>query len=213
MRTDDLIDALAANAGPAPGGVPARRLLIAAVFGGAVALALILAWLGVRPDLHQAMLGAFFWVKAGYTALLAGAGFWACERLSRPTGSGRRAFWLAGAVLVLFAGAGLAQMMLVNPDQRMDLVRGDSIAHCLRNILILGGLMLAASLLALRGLAPTRPTLAGFAAGLFSGAVCATVYGLHCGESTLVFVGAWYSLGVLLVAGLGALIGRWALRW
>jgi hypothetical protein len=26
-------------------------------------------------------------------------------------------------------------------------------------------------------------------------------------------VAMWYSLGVLMVAALGALIGRWALRW
>ncbi|MBU4435860.1 MAG: DUF1109 domain-containing protein [Alphaproteobacteria bacterium] len=213
MRTDDLIDTLAADAGPAPGGAPAKRLLIVAALGAVVALTLVLAWLGVRSDLHAAMLGPFFWVKAVYTALLAVAGFWACERLSRPTETGRRTFWLVGAVLILFVGAGIIQMMLAEPYQRMGLVKGHSIAHCLRNILVLGTPMLVLALVVLRGLAPARPTLAGFAAGLFSGSVCATVYGLHCAESTMVFVGFWYTLGVLLVAGLGAVLGRWVLRW
>jgi len=65
----------------------------------------------------------------------------------------------------------------------------------------------------MRRMAPTRPALAGFAAGAFSGGVAATVYGLHCGESAMAFVGVWYTLGVLACAGLGAVVGRWALRW
>ncbi len=213
MRTDDLIDTLAGDAGPAPGAPVSRRLLLAAGFGAAVALVLILTWLHLRADLDQALQSRFFWVKAGYTAVLGVAGFWACERLSRPAGSGRGAFWLGGSVLILIIGVALSQLLLAEPDQRMALIRGDSILHCLRNIVILGVPMLATSLAVMRGLAPTRPTLAGFAAGLFSGAVCATVYGLHCGESTLVFVGAWYTLGILLVGLLGAVIGRYALRW
>jgi hypothetical protein len=62
-------------------------------------------------------------------------------------------------------------------------------------------------------MAPTRPMLTGFAAGAFAGGVAATVYGLHCGESTMVFVGTWYTLGVLGTGLLGAVVGRWALRW
>jgi len=65
----------------------------------------------------------------------------------------------------------------------------------------------------LRGMAPTRPALTGFAAGAFAGGVAATVYGLHCGESTMVFVGTWYTLGVLGTGLLGAIVGKWALRW
>jgi hypothetical protein len=72
---------------------------------------------------------------------------------------------------------------------------------------------LAATLVVLRGMAPTRPGLAGFAAGAFAGGLAATVYGLHCGESTMVFVGTWYTLGVLGTGALGAVIGKWALRW
>jgi hypothetical protein len=65
----------------------------------------------------------------------------------------------------------------------------------------------------LRQLAPTRPMLAGFAAGAFSGGVAATVYGLHCPEATFVFVGVWYTLGLVASGLIGALIGRFALRW
>jgi hypothetical protein len=213
VRTDDLIDALAANAGPAPGGVPARRLGLTTLAGGLIALALVLFWLHTRADLHDAMATRFFWMKAAYTAVLGVAGFWACERLARPGASGRRAFWLAAGVLVLYFAVALFRLMEAAPDDRMPMIMGNSIMHCLRNIVMLGAPMLAVALVAMRSLAPTRPTLAGFAAGLFSGAVCATIYGLHCGESTMIFVSAWYTLGVLLVGLIGAIIGRWALRW
>jgi hypothetical protein len=194
VRTDDLIDALAANAGPSPSGAPARRLGLATLAGGLIALAAVLFWLHTRADLHDAMGTRFFWMKAAYTAVLGVAGFWACERLARPGASGRKAFWLAAGVLVLYFAVALFRLMEAAPDDRMPMI-------------------MAVALVAMRSLAPTRPTLAGFAAGLFSGAVCATVYGLHCGESTMIFVSAWYTLGVLLVGLIGAMVGRWALRW
>jgi hypothetical protein len=116
-------------------------------------------------------------------------------------------------VLVLYIGIALAKLALAAPEARMPMLMGGSSMHCLRNILLMGAPTLAVALWAMRSLAPTRPTLAGFAAGVLSGAVCATIYGLHCGESTMAFVGAWYTLGVALCGLLGAILGRWALRW
>jgi len=65
----------------------------------------------------------------------------------------------------------------------------------------------------LRWMAPTRPMAAGFAAGAFSGGIAATVYGLHCPEATFVFVGLWYTLGVAASGVIGAIAGRYLLRW
>lgn len=213
MRTDDLIDALASDAGRAQR-PPQRRLALVAGLGALAALVLVLAWLRTRPDLMPAMRGGMFWMKAAYTAALGVAGYLAIERLARPGGSGRRGWFLGGAVLGLFALLGVVQAMM-SPDIQMALrmLRGHSWNVCSRNILTLSLPMLALGLWTVRGMAPTRPVLAGFATGLFSGGVAATVYGLHCPEHTFTFVALWYSLGVLLTAALGALIGRWALRW
>ena len=72
----------------------------------------------------------------------------------------------------------------------------------------------APTFLSARKLAPTRPMAAGLALGLASGAIAATAYGvLHCPEATAAFVATWYSLGVLFAAGLGAVVGRWLMRW
>jgi hypothetical protein len=66
---------------------------------------------------------------------------------------------------------------------------------------------------ALRQLAPTRLTLAGALAGLFAGGAGAFVYAFHCPETAAPFVALWYSAGILLTAGLGALLGPRLLRW
>jgi hypothetical protein len=212
VRTDDLIDALASDAGATV--APPRRLAMLAGLGALAALVMVLAWLHPRPDLMPAMKGGMFWMKALYTATLGAAGYLAIERLSRPAGSGRRGWILGGAVLGLFALAGVVQAIM-SPDIQMALhmLRGHSWHVCSRNILMLGLPMLVLGLWMVRGMAPTRPTLAGFALGLFTGGVAATVYGLHCPEHTFTFVALWYSLGVLLLAGLGAVFGRWVLRW
>jgi len=213
VRTDDLIDALASDAGEARP-PPPRRLALVAGLGALAALVLVLAWLHTRPDLMPAMRGGMFWMKALYTGALGVAGYLAIERLARPGGSGRRGWILGGVVLGLFALVGVIQAMM-SPDIQMALrmLRGHSWTRCSPNILALSLPMLALGLWTVRGMAPTRPILAGFATGLFSGGVAATVYGLHCPEHTFTFVALWYSLGVLLTAGLGAVIGRWALRW
>ncbi|MBL7372919.1 DUF1109 family protein, partial [Escherichia coli] len=44
-------------------------------------------------------------------------------------------------------------------------------------------------------------------------AFAATVYCIHCPEVSAIFVLTWYSLGILLAASIGALLGPRLLRW
>jgi len=213
VRTDDLIDQLAADPRAVPAGTLQRRFAAVALAGALAALVMVLAWLGTRHDLMDAMAGRMFWMKATYTALLGVAGFWALERLARPDGAPRKALLFGALVLAVFVGLGLGQWLAADPEHRRLMMMGGSWKVCCRNILALALPGLAATLVVLRGMAPTRPALTGFAAGAFAGGVAATVYGLHCGESTMVFVGTWYTLGVLGTGLLGAVAGKWALRW
>ncbi len=213
MRTDDLIDQLAADPRAIPAGAVQRRFLGVAAAGGLAALVMVLMWLGTRQDLAQAMTGHMFWMKATYTALLGVAGFWALERLARPEGVPKRALLFGVCVLALFVGLGFGQWLAADWAHRRSMMMGGSWTVCARYILTLALPGLAATLVVLRGMAPTRPALTGFAAGAFAGGVAATVYGLHCGESTMVFVGTWYTLGVLGTGVLGAVVGKWMLRW
>ena len=214
MRTDDLIDVLASDAKRGSETTPPRRLAAVAVIGSLAALVLVVGWLRVRQDLAQAMLGSMFWMKATYTALLGVAGYLAVERLSRPGGSGRRGWVVAALVVAACAAAGLYQAM-VSPDVQaaLTMLHGHSWRSCSPRILMIGLPMLGLGLWILRGMAPTRPSLAGFAMGLFSGGVVATIYGLHCPEHTFTFIALWYSLGVLALGAVGAAAGRWVLRW
>lgn len=210
-NTDDLIEALTLDTRPARGIPP--RLMAAAALGGLATFVLLVLWLGFRPDLALATATRMFWMKAAYTALLALGGFWAIERASRPTGSPRSGMILALTVFALLAAVGIWQFMHAEATDRMPMLMGHSWRRCPRNILVLGLPILAAVLLAVRGLAPARLTLAGTASGLFAGGVAATIYGLHCPEHTMAFVAVWYSLGVAAVTALGAILGHWVLRW
>ena len=66
---------------------------------------------------------------------------------------------------------------------------------------------------AVKGLAPTRPALAGACVGLASAAAGAAVYVLHCPEMQAPFLAVWYALGMFLPAAVGAVVGADLLRW
>jgi hypothetical protein len=213
MQTDDLIATLAADT------APVRKQMVWMRWGLAILLALAvsgvvmtLGW-GVRPDIHQAMRTTPFWMKAGYTLALGAAGLLIVERAGRP---GVPLGWgpaIAGAALVAIVALGAHELM----NMPMGAWRADMMGHsahvCPWRILAISAPVFVIAMLTLRWMAPTRPALAGAAAGLLAGGLGATVYGLHCQETAAAFTALWYTLGMALWPAIGALIGRWALRW
>ena len=211
MKTDSLIAFLAQGAGPAPRAVAARRLVPAAALG---LLLSAMAALWLFGPIPQAMLATPApWIKMAYAAALAGAAGWLTARLARPVArlSLPRGTVLAvvGAMLLL----GGAALLNTPAPERAAALMGHSWYSCPFNVLGVSLPALALALRAVRGLAPTQPRAAGFAAGLFAGAVGAFGYALSCVEASAGFVAVWYSLGVLLTAALGALLGPRVLRW
>jgi hypothetical protein len=210
MRTDELIRALAVDATPLPPRPLAPRLL--AVAAGAAAQWLAVLAVAYGPPAQSANAG-WFWMKAAYSLLLAGAGLRATVRLARPGGRIGAVAWLglaSVAWLLMMAGH---ETMDARPGEVARLWLGDSWRVCPLRILVIAAPVYAAVLWLMRRTAPTRLALAGAAAGVFAGAVGATIYGLYCQETAAAFVVAWYSLGIAACAGLGALIGRYLLRW
>jgi hypothetical protein len=212
VRTEDLIGALSAELAPVPRSLVARNLGLGLLGGLIVTFAILLFTLRLRPDLGAAMAGTAFWTKIGYTFALAALGFWLVERQSRAGADASRPAWLLAVPVSLLALVALLQVSAPQADWRA-LVMGQSARVCSLLILGLSLPVFAGMFWAMRRLAPTRLTLAGAAAGLQAGAASATLYCLHCPEAAAPFVLVWYSLGILLATGLGALIGRWALRW
>ena len=64
-----------------------------------------------------------------------------------------------------------------------------------------------------RGLDDPRLLLAGLVAGGCAGGLGAAIYAFACEETSAPFLAIWYTLGMALVAGLGALAGSRLLRW
>ena len=213
MKTDDLVMALATGEVRVQRHADVHRYAVAVCLGGFAATLLMLSLLGVRPDLGVAVRLPMFWVKLGYVACLAVASFIAVLRLSRPGAHiGGASVALAVPLLAMWA---LAASVLAGADaaQRLGLLLGATWKVCPILIAALSMPLFIANLWAMRSLAPTRLTLAGTTAGLLSGTVGALVYCLHCPEMAAPFIGSWYLLGMLIPAGIGAVLGRHVLRW
>ena len=214
MKTDDLIDLLAKDAAPPSGGGVPGRLAMACGLAAMGALALLLVWLGLRPDLHMAMRTGAFWMKAGYTLWVAGAGFVMTAAAARPGGApGRLARMALVGEVVVIAGLALIDLVLTPAGNRHAAWMGNSAMVCPWRILIISAPAFAAIVWGMRALAPTRLALAGAAAGVLAGGIGATIYGLYCQETAAMFVATWYTLGLAGCAGIGALLGPRLLRW
>ena len=213
MKTDELVALLARDATPVKRGALPMRIGIFSIVGAIAAFGILVVWLGIRPDLAEAVTGSTYWMKTLYTFGVGIAGFALVERLSRPGAKGRIGWALAGFFTVAILAIAASQLIATPPEQMRAAFMGSSWDKCPWRILALSLPGLAVILWTMRRFAPTRPALAGAAAGLLAGGIAATVYGLHCQEIAAPFVALWYSLGMILSAIVGSLIGSRLLRW
>ncbi len=211
MRTEEWVQLLARQAGPAPRSLATRRLS-AALAGGAL-LALAGALLAIGPVPMALFVQTGPWFKLAYgLALAAAAGVWV-QRLGRPGAPAGAAGRCTAGVVLLAVAAGLLSLLWLPPGQRQQALLGNSWALCPLLVCALSLPTLAGALWALHGLATTQPRRAGLAAGVLAGAVGALAYAFACDELATSFVAVWYTAGIALAGGLGAWIGpRW-LRW
>jgi hypothetical protein len=212
MRTDELIAHLSDGLAPVRRGALARQTALGVGAGLLLSAVLMLAWMGLRTDFDGAIVSFGLWMKLAYSLALAAVALWAMTRLGRPGSDTRLPLLLLVLPVAVLLVLSTAQMAAPGVD-RMGLVMGHSSDVCAMNILACALPLLAAAFWILRRMAPTRPSLAGAAAGLFAGAAGAFVYGFHCTEATAPFVLVWYTLGMGLAALTGAILGRWLLRW
>jgi hypothetical protein len=213
MKTDTLIERLSENAAPVRAGGAWRALSLGLAGGCAASFALMIAWLGIRPDLMIAMGTAAYWMKFFYTLLFAVAGLWTLERLSRPGAATRAQMILEALPFAVLSAWSAMRLTMAPAPARMPMLMGASHQVCPWRIAILALPVFVGVFWSLRRLAPTRPWLAGAAAGVLAGAAGAFIYAFHCDENAAAFVALWYTIGILAVGAMGALLGRFLLRW
>jgi len=213
MNTEDLIAKLSADVPKVRRHAVGWRLVIGLLLGALVAGAAVVSMLGIRPDLHIAMRGFAFWIKWTYTISLSLVALALTAQLARPDSGSIRWVWLLAVPVTLLAGAGVIELIRTPPAKWLAMWLGHSWMVCPWIVLGLAMPIFIGLLWSFRRLAPTRLRAAGAAAGLLAGAFAAAVYCVHCPEVSAIFVLTWYSLGILLAASLGALLGPRLLRW
>ena len=213
MKTDDLIEMLSRRIEPVPRTPAAARFARALLCGLPFAAVILHVGYGIRPDLSAVAADGMFWVKIGVPVAVAAAGLAVVGRVSRPgmvagpAGLAALAPVLALWVLAAVVGFGLPE------GERVPALLGRTWRSCVFSIGLIAAPMFVAAFQVLRTMAPTRPALAGAAAGWMAGGAGAAVYALHCPETAAPFLAVWYVLGMALPAGIGALLGPRLLRW
>lgn len=211
MQTGKLIDALAADAGLKPPAM-ASAWLLALLAAVAVAAAVFFATLGPRPDFAIAAETPRFLFKFVVTLVLLASALPGLVAIARP-GARLVRTWLLVAAPLLLVAAVIGELVVLPSDLRATRWIGTNALLCMVFIPVIGLGPLAAFLLGLRHGAPTRPALAGAMAGVSAGALAATFYAAHCVDDSPLFVATWYTLAIAALAVIGALGGRYVLRW
>jgi hypothetical protein len=216
VNTDRLIDALSANLERVSHGRLEKTLILAMVTGGAAAFALMLATVGLRPDLQSTAHLEWSAIKLLYALSVIGAGVPFLIRSMRPgLENGTRwpviLFPLVATIVVAFV-----MLVLGRPQTWREMLFGAgtfSPARCLLCITFFSAIPLAVLIWALRKGAPTRLRICGAIAGIVAGGLGAAAYGLACMSDTIPFIAIWYGAAIAICAVVGAQVGPSLLRW
>lgn len=209
MRTEKLIDVLSTNLESAGHRQVEKALAVALVVGGLAAFCLMLATVGVRPDIRIGYLAA----RLLFALSVAGTGAAVLWRLMRPGAEGRKLSALIAVPFVALAIAGLVAFLVASPSSLGSILLGTAWASCIVCIPLFSIAPFAALIWALRKAAPTNLRRAGAAAGLVAGALGAAAYAFYCPDDSLPFIAIWYSAPIALLGLVGAKLGPWLLRW
>jgi hypothetical protein len=214
VNTDSLVELLSANLEPVDRRRLERRLALAVGAGGVAAFGVMLATVGLRPQLASPSHLQWSAIKLMFALSVVLTGAPALARSARP-GSPTRALPVLPAFLSV-AVAAVVVLLFTTPGAWGDMLLGatpGSPARCVFCILSFATIPSVALIYALRAGAPTRPCVCGAMAGLVAGGVGAAAYALACTSDSIPFIAAWYVAVIALYAALGALLGPRLLHW
>lgn len=207
--TDEFIRELAERPPVSPA-LSGGAVLIGMAVASLLPLALFWAVFGLREDLGAAVTRLAVQAKTVLplaVALLA-------TGLAILSGRPGKAVGLWPLAVPALAGFVLVGLRLAErPDAVVPEVLGQTALACLTSIMALAVLPLWVAIRMFRNAAPTRPAMTGALLGLAAGAGVASGYALHCTEDSPLFYMVWYVLGIVAVAGIGAIAGNRLLRW
>lgn len=212
MDTSHLIKTMARDA--AMSEKPVGTLLVFACIAASVVAAVVFALLlGPRPDFAAAAETPRFLFKFVATITLAATACVFVSALARPGAALTRRAALLLIPAALVATAVIVELAIVPSTEWEARWVGTNWLVCLTFIPALGIGPLAIFIAMLRRAAPTRPALAGAAAGLLAGGIAATFYAAHCFDDSPLFVATWYTAAIAILTVVGAAAGRVSLRW
>jgi len=128
MQTEQLLDMLARQSGPAPRAVVARRLWPAVIVGLLCSSVLTLGLMGPLPVAGWA--DSATWFKLGYALLLAVAAGVLTARLARPMAHLTLPRWLVVGVIALVLWIGAVTLSLTPAEARLDAILGETWRQC-----------------------------------------------------------------------------------
>lgn len=213
MTTDQLINLLVADLGPADRGRISRALVMAMVAGAAAAFGVMFLLLGPHPETFGGENSTFLVTKLFLALGVVATAAVFLPQIARPGADGRN--FLVIVSLPFIAIAALASMALGSAHWSTwaDLVVENTWLACLFTIPLLAIAPFWALVWALRTGAPTALTRAGAAAGLVAGGFGAMACSLPCLDHSFPAIAVWYGLMIGICAIVGARLGPRLLRW
>ena len=212
MQTHRLIEALVADLQPLRQRLPGQILMRL----GWAALAAALAFYGLygfRDDGLASLGDPRFAVKISLLLTLVGALWPLMRRAAGPIKMTPTDFKpLAWVGLFWLTMMGL-EVALVPQTAWYQMMVGENGLFCLAAIPLIGMPLLATIIVTLRGAAPAVASVSGAVAGFFSAAIASVLYAVHCPDDSPFFLVVWYGAATMILMAMGALSGRWVLRW
>ena len=214
MKTENLIELLGEDISTPP----QSNILLPLILGAmasffALLIIPIFSSFGIRPHYFSALTHGLASIKQIMPFVLALSLFPIVSALRFPEESGRGA-WRKLLPFLSVAIISFAIGFFGEPEAgRAMAMRGKSLHYCLPLIPVFAVPTFLLLLKFMREGAPTSPMRSGLYAGLLAGAVGCMVYAFTCTDDHPLFWSWAYSAGIFISGGLGAIFGRFALKW
>jgi len=171
------------------------------------------AWIkGLWMGAYQGDATPFFWITNGLLLLLGCASTLAVVKMASPHvgNSHETPKWATAMVGVLPLAAFIS---LIPRQDPIGAITDPASSHCMVDSLTASLLVAAALVLWLRRGAPVSLNAAGWHTGLAAGALGTVIYGLSCSLDTMVHLGVWHILPIVIAAVVGRLIVPRLIKW